>query len=191
MYSNTTSVQPTHFLRGVELIVKACEQYSVPSENWPYPTHYRYGIPVDNYYAEIWCNGMDWQPSYWVIEEANLEKPRVYPFIIFESNEDRQKFNEYDFTMLVKASLFYRQDILYIKHNNLGVYTDLTWPFIKCIDKTQQFGVTQQFEFSHASQLPVQFWMNIDFVPSIVLDREDAGVDELDGNVVDFVRPVS
>lgn len=197
MYSNTTSMYPTHFLRGVELVKQAGEQYKVPSENWPYPTHYRYGIPVDNYYAEIWCNGMDWQPNYWVIEEANLEKPRIYPFIIFEDNEDRSRFNDYDFTMLVKGSLFYRQDLLYIKHNDLGVYTDLTWPYLHCIGKDQQFGVTQYFEFRHASQESVNFWMNIDFVPAYILDKEDAGVDDFDSNVIDMpvpgggVRPVS
>ena len=193
MYSNTTSIHPTHFLRGVELIQLAMERHNICSENWPYPTQYRYGIPVDNYYAEIWCNGMDWQPNYFVLEEANLEKPSVYPFIIFEDHSIRQKFNDYDFNMLIRGSLFYRQDKFFVKNNDLGIYTDFTWPHLKCIDRKQQFGVTQLFEFSHASQPPVQFWMNIDFVPSFVLDKEDAGVDEYDSNVVDIqrVRPVS
>ena len=59
---NTVSSYSTHFLRAVELIKKARETYKVPSENWPYPTQYRFGIPNDNYYAEVWTDGMDWQP---------------------------------------------------------------------------------------------------------------------------------
>lgn len=177
-------MHPTHFLRGVELVVEASERHNVPSENWPYPTQYRFGIPMDDYYAEMWCNGMDWQPSFWILEEENLRDPRVYPFIIFEDYEDRAKMNDYDFAMLVKGSMYYRRDKFFIKRDNLGVYTDLVWPFLKCIGKEQSFGVTQLFEFEHASQEPVQFWMNIDFVPGYVLDKEDQGIDEFEGNII-------
>ena len=57
---NITSKYSTHFLRAVELIMKAREEFKVASENWPSPTEYRFGIPQDNYYAEIWLDGMDW-----------------------------------------------------------------------------------------------------------------------------------
>ena len=91
---NTVSKHPTHFLRAVELIKKAREEFRVPSENWPHPTDYKFGIPNDRYYAEIFTDGMDWQPSYWVIEDKQLEKPQIQPFVIFEYNEDREKFND-------------------------------------------------------------------------------------------------
>lgn len=191
MYSNTTSIYPTHFLRGVELVVDATEKYNIPSENWPHPTDHRYGIPVDDYYAELWVNGMDWQPTYWVIEEAQLNPPRIYPFIIFESNEEQSKFNSYDFTMLVKASLYYRRDLLFVKHNELGVFSDLTWPYIKCIDDEQQFACTQKFEFAHASQEPIQFWMNIDFLPDYIVPIDDSDMIEENSNVVEFHVPDS
>lgn len=61
---NTTSKQSTHFLRAIELIKKARDDFRVPSENWPHPTEHRFGIPNDHYYAEVWIDGMDWQSSY-------------------------------------------------------------------------------------------------------------------------------
>lgn len=188
MYANTTSIYHTHFLRGVELIQEALDTYSVPSENWPHPTDYRYGIPVDDYYAELWINGMDWQPTYWVIEEAELNPPRIYPFIIFESNEEQQKFMPYDFNMLVHGALYYRRDLLFVKHDDLGMYTDMSWPYLSCIGDEQQFGVTQKFKFEHASQEPVEFWMNIDFVPQYIFDRVQDDSPDTGCSVIEFKK---
>jgi hypothetical protein len=188
MKVNTTSLHPTHFLRGVELVIKASETFNVPSENWPYPTNHRYGIPVDNYYAEVWHNGMDWQSSFWAIEEIKLSKPICRPLIIFDHYEEFDKFNGHDFSMLIKGALYYRNDKYFIKHYDLGIFSDFVWPYLKCISKEQKFGVCQKFEFEHASQKVVKFWMNIDFVPDSVLDNEDNGIDEFDGNVVDIKR---
>lgn len=167
---NTTSVQATHFLRAVELIIEAREKYRVPSENWPYPTEYKLGTPCEEYYAEVWIDGMDWQNSYWAIEEKNLQNPQVKPFIIFEKSEERELFNNYDFGQLVKGSLWYRRDKFWIKRNSLGIFTDTIWPYLKIVyDSNQMF--TNKYkelirvEFKHASQPKVAFWMNEHFIP--------------------------
>jgi len=169
---NTTSANPTHFLRGVELVKRAGEEYNVPSENWPYPSEYRFGIPQDRYYSEIWVNGMDWQPSYWVIEEYQLEKPRIQPFIIFKTNEDRFRFNERDFKDLVMASLYYRRDILWMQTSirdvptDLGHYTDSVWPYISLIGYEEEYTKNMMlYNFEHNSQPRVEFYMNRYFVP--------------------------
>jgi hypothetical protein len=167
---NTTSVNSTHFLRAVELIVNARNEYKVPSENWPHPTHYRLGTPCEKYYAEVWVDGMDWQPSYWVIEEKKLEKPQIKPFIIFEQNEERERFRDYDFEQLVKGSLWYRRDRFWIKRNSLGIYTDMSWPYLLVSpDSNSMFSVKYKelirVDFEHASQPRVGFWMNKYFIP--------------------------
>jgi hypothetical protein len=164
---NTTSTYSTHFLRGVELIIRARDAFQVPSENWPYPTQYRFGIPNDRYYAEVWVDGMDWQASYWLIEENNLERPICRPFIIFESYEDRDDFNNSDFSELVKASLYERRDRLWIQKND-GWFNDSVWTYFKKVEPEKKLEQTPgmiMFQFEHASQERVQFYMNADCVP--------------------------
>jgi hypothetical protein len=162
---NTVSTYPTHFLRAIELIQLARERFSVPSENWPYPTEYRFGIPNDHYYAEIFTDGMDWQPSYWVIEEKSLEKPQIQPLIVFDYNEDREKFNDYDFGEFIKACLYYRRDKFWIKSGDVGYFTDTIWPYLFLEENKFKFKRTKFYTFTHASQEPVSFWLNVNFVP--------------------------
>jgi hypothetical protein len=168
---NTTSIYPTHFLRGVELIYNAREKYSIPSENWPHPLSYKFGSPCERYYAEVWVDGMDWQPSYWVIEEKELENPQAFPFIIFEDNSDREKFQPYDFDQLIHACLYYRRDKYWVNHNDWGVATDLIWPFLYLIENTIQFKMTKRYGFEHASQPLTTFWLNYEFIPEEYRDR--------------------
>ena len=162
---NTTSKHPTHFLRAIELIKKAREDFSVPSENWPYPTSYRFGVPTDRYYAEIWTDGMDWQPSYWILEEMNYSKPQIEPLIIFEMNEDRMKFNDYDFCELVEGMMFYRRDEKWINKNDLGHYTDTAWPFLFKVNDEVRYKTMKRYWFEHASQQQVTFWINETYIP--------------------------
>lgn len=164
---NTVNKYPTHFARAVELITRARKHFGIPSENWPHPIEDRFGCPNENYYAEIWVDGMDWQPSYWVIEEKNLEKPQIQPFIMFKKNEDRSKFNDHDFSELIKASLWYRRDLFWVKQNDLGYFTDVVWPFISVVnsDKTAMRSNLSRVFFEHASQKRVDFLMNLDFIP--------------------------
>jgi len=169
---NTTSKHPTHFLRAVELIKKGREEFKVPSENWPHPTEYRFGIPNDLYYAEVWSDGMDWQPSYWVIEEKQLEKPQIQPFIIFNSNEARSKFHDYDFEQLIRAALWLRRDVLWIKQDSVSYFSDSVWPYLTIINELTQYKKMTLCEFEHASQERVLFLMNEDFISDIPRNRQ-------------------
>jgi len=169
MNANTTSKHSTHFLRGVDLIYEGVEKYGIPSENWPYPTKYRLGDPlVDRYYAEVWVNGMDWQPSYWVIETDNYNEPIVYPFIIFNENEDRSKFNSSDFEDLIESCLWFRRNELWISHHpDNSVYNDTVWPFLYINPNSQRFNYEflRDGYFEHGSQKKVDFVINSSYVP--------------------------
>lgn len=165
---NTSSKQPTHFLRAVQLIMEARGVFHVCSENWPYPTEHRFGQPCDRYYAEVWIDGMDWQNSYWIIESDNYNSPKCYPLIIFHDHKNRDSFSEYDWGNLLKAIMYYRRDELWIKHGKLGGATDEVWPFLKFAQPPVTDEQTQSMYkafFSHASQRPVEFYINTDFVP--------------------------
>lgn len=171
---NTVSRHPTHFLRGVELVLRGRDKFGVPSENWPSPIEDRFGSPNEMYYAEIWVDGMDWQPSYWIIEEKKLEKPQIQPFIIFKSNESRNKFNDHDFSDLIKAALWYRRDLFWVKQDDLSYFTDMVWPFLHVINtyNKAKYSNMSKVYFEHASQQRVYFLMNLDFIPKYVLERK-------------------
>lgn len=167
-YANTITRQSTKFIAATELIRNAREEYNIVSENWPYPTEHYFGIPNDNYYAELWSDGMDWQTSYWLLEEEGIEKPQCKPFIIFEDHSIEEKFERWTFKDLIRASLFYRRDLVWIKQDPYSYYNDSVWPFIKPkkIDKPRYTEINMIYmEFSHASQVPVQFYMNKDYLP--------------------------
>jgi len=173
MYSNTTSLHPTHFLRGVELVDQATDEFDACTENWPYPTQYRYGMPMDHYYAEIWHNGMDWQSNYWIIEELDLRKPQIQPLIIFNNHEEEQIFNDHDFSMLVMAAFYYRRDYTFINHKDLGYYNDMVWPYLTLFKDESRYQKMKLFAFEHASQPRVVFWMNTAFVPTVCMRRKN------------------
>lgn len=194
MTNNTTSIHPTHFLRGIDLVEQATKSYLATTENWAYPSQYRYGIPVDDYYAEIWVNGMDWQHNYWVIEEVAMEIPQIEPFIIFEDLNEEKRFNHHDFNMLVRAALYYRRDYVFVNNGDYGYYTDMTWPYLYLVDDEIRYEILKKFVFKHASQPAVEFWMNPDFVPEYILVPQGEEINEFKSNVVSLptmLRPVS
>lgn len=164
MYANTVSQNPTYFLRAVELIKQARKDFNVPSENWPHPTIYSCGTPCERYYAEIWVDGMDWQASYWIIEEADLDNPHIYPLLVFYENRDREIFQ--DFGEFVKACMWYRRDLLWTNHDDLGYYTDSIWPFLRILEiKPSAHEHMVKAYFEHASQPRVPFLINLNFIP--------------------------
>ncbi len=168
---NTTSRNPTHFLRAVELIEKARGDFKVPSENWPHPSTSRFGIPNDRYYAEIWIDGMDWQPSYWIIEEKNLEKPQIQPLIVFNHHEERNTFNSWDFEDLLRAIMYYRREYIWLRKNDLGLYTESVWPFLTLFKDEVRHEKMKAYAFEHASQPKVVFWLNEAFIPEVYRGR--------------------
>ena len=173
---NTVSRYPTHFLRGVELIIKAREDFKVPSENWPHPTEYRFGIPNDNYYAEVWIDGMDWQSSYWIIEEIRYMEPQIQPLIIFNHHNEEDRFKDWNFDELLKAIMYFRRDLEWIYNKDVGIFSDTIWPFLKLFKDELRYKKMKLYSFKHASQPRVVFWLNESFIPSKIkgyLNYED------------------
>jgi len=169
---NTTIKEPTHFLRALELIEKARTDFKVASENWPSPIATRFGMPRDQYYAEVWVDGMDWQPSYWIIEEKNLEKPQIQPLLIFNHHEERNKFNEWDFEELIQAIMYYRRDFIWVNKNDLGHYTDTIWPFLFLFKDETRYGNCKLYSFEHNSQEKLVVWINETFIPEAYRGRK-------------------
>lgn len=167
---NTTSKHPTHFLRAVELIENGRQLFQIPSENWPSPTRYSFGVPNDYYYAELWIDGMDWQPTYWAIEQLHYEDPIVNPVLIFSSHEKRELFNDYDFEQMVMAMFHYRRDKFVLKLNDFTIYNDMVWPFLRLREDESRCGLWPM-RFAHASQPMVNFWMNHGFIPEACRER--------------------
>lgn len=164
---NTTTIYPTYLLAPVELIKQARNEFNIASENWPYPTKYRSGVPNDCYYSEVWVDGMDWQHTYWIIESILYSNPAVQPLMIFDDHDEQDKFNVYDFSEFMMAVLWYRRDCLWIKSGDLGRFNDTIWPFVKrCIpgEVSKKPPYYSKYYMEHASQPRVEFWLNKNFM---------------------------
>ena len=167
VYANTITSKPTYFPAALALIQNAREQFQIVSENWPYPTGINFGMPRDRYYAEVWVDGMDWQPSYWFIEAENYNNPVCLPLMIFERHAIRESLSEYDFNELCKAIMWYRRDILWIKNDPRGIYNDTVWPTLKEVPVLDGPGNPMK-RYSYrpaASQPKVEFWINGELLP--------------------------
>ena len=166
--NNTVCKTSTHFLRGVELVKQGLKEYSLCSENWAYPTSYRYGFPRDNYYAEIWIDGMDWNLNYWLIESCNLENPKIYPLFHFDEAEERGEYNEHDFSDFCSAVMHYRREKYWIKSSDWkGYYSDAVWPYVNKVDEVERLKECPcmvKYFACHASQKPVYFYFNEDLI---------------------------
>ena len=112
MQYNTTINYSTKFLNPTAVIEEGLSEYNICSKNWPYPSGQSIGDVFDNYYAEIWTNGMDWQSTYWFIEVFGVDDPKAVPFLVFERNRDEELFNDYDFNNLLKFLLQKRKQFV-------------------------------------------------------------------------------
>jgi len=162
-----TTSKSTHFI-GADRIIEECgKKYNIPTERWAYP-YLKFGTVEDNYYAEIWQNGMDWKNNYWIIEETVECGTKCSPLIMFEDSNEEIKFNKWDFNELLKAICWFRRDKFWLKHNDVGIYTDTVLPFLK-VGKPESLINTlpeiHWFSFEHASQVKVNFLLNLNFVP--------------------------
>jgi len=182
MNNNTTSKHSTNFLRGVELIEEAHGIYKLGTENWCYPTEWKYGFATDRYYAEIWHDGMDWTSNYWLIESFKFESPKVYPLLYFSDSDERNKFNDYDFGELLNAVMYHRRNALWI-HDDENFYNDSVWNFIKKVETAEileSCSCMVGHRFEHASQPRIEFYMNIEIVPELDFEEEIMGENVLE-----------
>lgn len=170
IYNNTDSREHTHMLAAIELIQEGRKEFNMCSENWAYPTPYKFGMPTDYYYAEVWIDGMDWDCVYWLIEAASLDNPRIYPMVYFEDSNDRDRYNDCDFRDLCRGIMHYRRDMTWIKSKDpKGYYSDSVWPFVSRVepeDRMEKCPCMVRYKINHASQKPVEFYLNEDLIPS-------------------------
>lgn len=140
IYNNSCSSIPTRFLTGAQLIKTGNGIYGVESENWAYPK-FSFGDHESSYYAEAWMNGMDYNYTYWAIEQANYGKPTPIPLIHFPETKDREGFQDKDFENMCKAFMHVRRYDL-TKESKIisykkqyGIYDDMTWPVFRIVYK--------------------------------------------------------
>lgn len=169
---NTVMNISTHFLNPVELIKSARTEYNIASENWPCPTRSKLGTPsLDGYYCEVWQDGMDWQHTYWLLEQVKTNAPVALPFIRFDKHEEEDKFNLYDFENMINAILFYRRNDLWIRDKDVyGIFSDTVWPYFhfnKILSGQSYFQNywSRNYYFKHASQPRVEFEVNTKLLP--------------------------
>jgi len=161
-----TTAKPTHFIGADRIIEESGKKHNIPTERWAYP-YLKFGTVEDNYYAEIWQNGMDWQNNYWIIEETVEWGTKCSPLIMFEDSSEEIKFNKWDFAELLKAICWCRRDKIWMKHNDFGIYGDTVLPYLKIgkMELIKYYPEFHWFSFKHASQVKVNFLLNLSFAP--------------------------
>ena len=184
IYSNDVSQFPTHFLAGPQLIKESRALHRLTSENWTYPTMTYLGSPRDEYYAEVWVDGMDWQNTYWLLEQANHDKIKAVPLLVFSSTDEEKKFNPFDMHNLFRAMMTYRRNLTgpLLDGSRRNVYFDTIWPYLYLISENATVNETAidlvSFLFTHGSQPPVTFYLNkvsVPLVEGIIKKRESYG----------------
>lgn len=140
VYNNACSNVPTKFLTGAELIKIGTKVYNIENENWTYPI-LSFGDSESNYYGELWMNGMDYNYTYWIIEQTNYDTPEPLPLLHFDDTDQRSKFNSRDFNAMCKSFMYNRRyecskkikGVTY--ENRYGFYRDDTWPCFRIMYK--------------------------------------------------------
>ncbi len=165
LINNTVSRVATRMLRGVSLVTEAESEYKLASENWAYPVK-AWGESFDQYYAEVWQSGMDWNAIYWILERVNFHDPVCWPLLFFEKHKDRDLI--YEFDLLLEAIFWLRREDEWTGRSGLGIYGDNVWSYIKAVQfsthPSPPMGMTR-VRMKHASQEPVMFWISDHVLP--------------------------
>lgn len=170
--NNDLGNYPTYFLKGAELIKQYEQKKGVCSENWCYPTEYRFGDPKDEYYGEIWTDGMDWNVNYWLLEKHTLEKPQAHFIALFDTYEEREKLHICELEFLFGMVMSYRR-MFFLKFDSVIPfnYGDRVLDHLHIINDEphKKYGNVKKVRFEHASQKPVEFWLNTQCLPVLTL----------------------
>lgn len=167
--NNTCSDKHTHFLRGVDLVKHALEEYKIHTENWTYPYLHFEDAETSEYYAEYWTTGMDWDTTFFLIENKDCRKPLITPVLFFDNNETSYyKYNKSDFHGLLLAICDKRAD-----HKNqwrlehvVSYINDISNEETGIIKK-QNGLVYRKVSFEHASQKLITFYMNVKIIEEL------------------------
>lgn len=166
MDNNTVSKIHTHFLQGVSIIEEARKKYLIAFKNWTYPLKH-YGDPhFDDYYAEIWIDGMDDNVIYWLLEKSSSNSHKVIPLLKFNNTEDRNDFNDQDFYKLLEA-LVWKSKAIKQDLDQKRYYIDNPWGYMNMSkDDSETHGGELYIKcvYEHSSQEAVVFWVNNKFL---------------------------
>jgi hypothetical protein len=170
IYNNDVSQFHTHFLAGPELIRAGRDKYGIASENFAYPTMTSVGGAKDDYYAEIWVDGMDWHNTYWILEHAYYETSVAIPLLVFRNINEERSFNPFDMHDLFRAAMTYRRNRLgrVNRSTEWTPFRDRIWPNLYLVSDNTTSEMSKDlasFVFEHNSQPAVTFYMNKTCVP--------------------------
>lgn len=107
MSNNTTTKNHTHFPRAVDLIEKGRQTFGLTSENWTEPTDVTLGNPEDEFYAEVWTDGMDWTTTYWLVYTYKFAEPKVVPLAVTEESLMTGDLTSYEIKKIVRSFAHY------------------------------------------------------------------------------------
>lgn len=157
MNNNTVSKCETRFLKGVEIVEVLMKRYDISNENWTYP-YMTFGNPGDPYYAEIWENGMDWNKTFYLLEQVNYSIDAYLLMMI--DGDDWIKLQ--DTKEFFNCIFWMRRDREWIKSNDYGIYHDNVLPFLVFDEqlKGRYNDLMYNATFEHASQPKIEFLIN-------------------------------
>jgi len=181
-YNNTVNGIPSHMPAATQVIRMARDEFGIASENWP-NLIFPFGYYADDYYAEMWTDGMDWNCVIWLIEAINYASPKPIPAIMFEKNEEFERLNDYDFKVMLKAICNYRRESLVLKRERKERYNDSLYPYLKKTGKEDK-GLLE-FEFSHASQELCRVFINPKCLPERVVSGLP-GTNDNESGILDY-----
>jgi hypothetical protein len=168
IYNNTLAENYTHFLCGVELVKQARTAAKLSSENWCYPV-FHFGSTDNEYYAEVWVDGMDWQHNYYLLEADDCQSPlEPHAFMVFQDHNVEERLSAYDTRNLWRAVCMHRRGILMMKDDqySFGHWpNDEVWPFLKRTGNPSENRLAD-FTYEHASQTLVEMKINVDLLPT-------------------------
>lgn len=164
MKYNTTIEYATHFLNPTQIIEEGIKKFNVSSENYPMPTKNKIGDTFDDYYAEIWSKGMDWQETFWLLEYHCPKTPIAIPVLIFEDNKSLDIFNSDDLNSLFRGLLVSRKQ-LKTNYKYPIYFMDGIIFYLKQISNcNKEF---EYYKFVHHSQPKIKFWIKNDLIKNI------------------------
>jgi hypothetical protein len=138
-----------------------------------------FGDPEDEYYAEAWADGMDWNLVVWAVRDIMYGQPEAVPLVVFESREAAEKYNPSDFRRFIRACFWCeRAKVLSGDQDQEGVYQDDVWCNLKQVASCElKTNFTREamiaVRFAHNSQSPITFWLNPEFYPDSAVARDD------------------
>lgn len=113
---------------------------------------------------------MNWQPNYWILESISFEI-EISPIIRFESHIQREKFNDYDFNLMLKYILQLRKkETTKISSVIIGFNDDIM-SFLRIESQNADEYNMIPCSVKHASQEKVQLTISKNIINLIIKEK--------------------